>query len=776
MNGYLSEEQKILTDRIQWFSAQFNLGLLATAINSTLLYSLLLHNVSFLRLNIWLVLTLLHCLLRFFLKTRNKNRLLAPELIHRVRNAHLILLALSGCLWGAVPVFLFPYHSMPHQLMVIFVLGGMVAGSVGIFASILRAYYFFSIPIVLPLVIVLFSIGGKMYLIMGCMILLFFFFMSVSARSINHQIKRFLATKYENINLIDNLEKEIKERETAEALLKKQNQEIESIVKSRTAELRTANRQLILEIEDGKKAKAALRDSEQRFREFANSLPEIVFELDTQGNLLFANENAYRLTGYTKEDFTTGGLNAFAILAEEDRPKAQERFQSVMVEKQLSLYEYTAQTKDGRRFPISIHPSPIFEKGQITGFRGLIIDLTEQKRLEKAQRLLDNRLQRADKMDLLGTIAGGVAHDLNNILSGIVSYPDLLLQKLASDSDIRKPIETIQRSGKKAAAIVEDLLTLTRRGVMAEAPVCLNTLVDTYLTSPEYKKLIATHSDICVGKTLLEPLPLLIGSELHLLKTLMNLVANSAEALPHGGKIDISTDWKTVDEPLLGYTTIATGEYVLLSVRDTGIGISPEDLEHIFEPFFTKKKMGSSGTGLGMTVVWGTVEDHKGYIDIESRKGKGTNITLYLPVSQKNSQETPATQKEPRTTALGNKEDILLVDDIEEVRQIGSEMIQHLGYTVHSVTSGEEALSFLKKQSVELVILDMIMEPGMDGLDTYREIIRLHPGQKTLITSGYSQTGRLKEALSLGAGSHIKKPYSLETLSNAIEIAMKEER
>jgi CheY-like chemotaxis protein len=220
-----------------------------------------------------------------------------------------------------------------------------------------------------------------------------------------------------------------------------------------------------------------------------------------------------------------------------------------------------------------------------------------------------------------------------------------------------------------------------------------------------------------------------------------------------------------MDKPIKGYDDVKEGDYVALTVSDTGVGISKEDQKHIFEPFYTKKVMGRSGTGLGMSVVWATVKDHKGYIDISSRKGHGTSVTLYFPVTKKEkiSQIETVSMKE----FMGKGESILVVDDISEQREIANLMLTKLGYQVTTVASGEAAVEHLKAQAVDLVILDMIMDPGMDGLDTYEEIIKLHPGQKAIIVSGYSESERVKKAQNLGVGAYVKKPYVLRDIGAA---------
>jgi len=324
---------------------------------------------------------------------------------------------------------------------------------------------------------------------------------------------------------------------------------------------------------------------------------------------------------------------------------------------------------------------------------------------------------------------------------------------------------TIQESGQKAAVIVQDLLTLARRGVATTDVLNLNDIISDFLTTPECDKLRAFHSGIQIETHLDTDLLNILGSSVHLSKTVMNLVSNAAEAMPGGGKITISTANQYVDRPIRGYENVHEGDYVVLRVSDSGIGISPEDLARIFEPFYTKKVMGRSGTGLGMAVVWGTVKDHNGYIDVQSTRGKGTRCDLYFPVTREESTAKKTTV--PVDKYMGS-ESILVVDDVLQQREIACQVLSILGYSVTSVASGEEAIEYLKSNSAELLVLDMIMDPGIDGLETYRSILELHPGQKAIIASGFSETERVKEAQRLGAGAYIKKPYILEKIGLAV--------
>jgi nitrogen-specific signal transduction histidine kinase/CheY-like chemotaxis protein len=398
---------------------------------------------------------------------------------------------------------------------------------------------------------------------------------------------------------------------------------------------------------------------------------------------------------------------------------------------------------------------------------GLNTDITERKRAEEENWKLKEQLQRGEKMEALGTLAGGVAHDLNNVLGIVVGYSELLLMGADESSPIRPSLVNIMNGGQKAAAIVDDLLTLARRGVSGREDVLnLNQLIADCQRSQEFMKLSSYHPAVKI-KTDLEPDLLNIsGSSVHLGKTLYNLVSNASEAIPKGGVVTIKTTNEYLDKPIHGYDEIQEGDYVVLSVSDTGEGINAADLERIFEPFYTKKVMGRSGTGLGLAVVWGTVKDRNGYINVESTEGKGSTFTLYFPVTREElSAEHVAV---PISEYMGKGESILVVDDVKEQRSLASGLLGKLNYNVSIVSSGEEAIAYLKEHKVDLMVLDMIMDPGMDGLDTYRSVLEIRPKQKAVIVSGFSESDRVKAARALGAGTYVRKPYVIEKLGLAV--------
>jgi PAS domain S-box-containing protein len=512
-----------------------------------------------------------------------------------------------------------------------------------------------------------------------------------------------------------------------------------------------------------------LRDSEKKYRELVENANSIIMRRDIEGNITFFNEFAQFFFNFTENEILGKSLEG-TIFPNTASTKAYLDKLLILLKRSPQkpiVNEKESVLRNGKKVWIAWTYRPIFDNdGDFKEILCIGTDITELKRAEQEKRDLEARLQRAQKMEAIGTLAGGVAHDLNNILSGIVSYPELLLMDIPQESPLRKPILTIQKAGERAAAIVQDLLTLARRGVITTKVVNLNSIISEYLKSPEFENLKIYHPNVHIKTDFETDLLNILGSPIHLAKTIMNLVTNAAEAISDMGEIILSTNNRYIDRSLNGYDKIKEGDYVILCVRDTGIGIPAEDLERIFEPFYTKKVMGKSGTGLGMAVVWGTVKDHKGYIDVKSAGGKGTEFTLYFPVVRQ--ELTPDDPLLSIEDIMAKGESILVVDDVEDQREIASEMLSKLGYSVVSASSGEEAVDYMKHHSVDLLVLDMIMEPGIDGLDTYKKILEIHPNQKAIIASGYSETDRVKEAQRLGATSYVKKPYLLDKIGQVV--------
>jgi PAS domain S-box-containing protein len=500
-----------------------------------------------------------------------------------------------------------------------------------------------------------------------------------------------------------------------------------------------------------------LQNSEARYRSLFENAPTAYISLRIEDAVIInCNSAAIRLLGLQREDLLGSSLWCHVADDRQSRDKA-DWMQRQLMDGQAVHNEAIALTgRDEHPVWVNVSLQPFRNlQNQIVEGRCILVDTTMQKQLEE-------QLRQAQRMEAIGTLAGGVAHDLSNILSAIVSYPDLLLMDVPPESPLHDPLVKIKGAGKRAAAIVQDLLTLSRRGVAVTEVLSLNQVVEAYLASPEYDDLVKHHADIYVEIALSPELAAIKGSAIHLTKTIMNVMLNAAEAMPQGGRIQLLTRNQTIgadDRRLKG----EPGEYAVLSVSDNGYGIAPEDIRKVFEPFFTKKVMGRSGTGLGMAIVWAAVQDLKGFIDIHSQVGCGTQVELFFPATTEKQASQPLKDMPVENTGRG--ETVLVIDDNDEHREIANRMLERLGYRVIAVESGEAVLEkFSQSFTPDLVLIDILLEQGLDGLATLQRILEIAPKQKAVVTSGFAESNRVKKAQELGAAAYLKKPYSLREI------------
>lgn len=515
------------------------------------------------------------------------------------------------------------------------------------------------------------------------------------------------------------------------------------------------------DINEKKAAEKSLQKTLDEFSAIMDAIDYGVLFMDDQLRVRIANQ-AFRDIWKIPESFIAGHPSLRELMAfnrhNELYPVADNDFEQYMDAREAAVHggaiaPTSFERRDGSVLQYQCVVLP-------DGWRMLTyFDITELKNTQ-------DQLARAQKMEAIGLMAGGVAHDLNNILSGIVSYPELLLLQLPESSKLREPIEAIRESGERAATVVADLLTVARGVASIREPHDMHVLVQEYLHSPEYEKLKSLHPGVSCTECFEATDSIISCSPIHIKKTLMNLIANAMEAIKGEGEVQVLTSNLILER---GADGLPEGRYVVMAVQDNGPGISDDDIKHIFEPFYSKKMMGRSGTGLGLTVVWNTVEDHSGQIRVES-SGRGTRFTLFFPVSKEGVSRRESPQPESVNTAKG--EHVLVVDDELLLRKVASQILLELGYEVSSVASGEEAIEFVKDNPVDLLIIDMLMEPGITGRKTYEQILKTYPQQKAIVASGFSESDDVKATLQLGARGFIKKPYSIDQLGHAVKDAL----
>jgi two-component system cell cycle sensor histidine kinase/response regulator CckA len=545
----------------------------------------------------------------------------------------------------------------------------------------------------------------------------------------------------------------------------RRQRQLHQAIEKHNRKLRTLVKDLENEVRRRSKSEAAAKELHDRLETLIEALPDVIHFKDVQGRNLVVNKAYEKMVGLDKPSIL--GKRDKDLLPPDIAKKCHSIDDQVWQQKQAVRFEAVQQAADGRTVYWDAFKAPLFdEAGRFSGLVCVSRDVTDYKQAEQERQRLSVQLLHAQKMEAIGALAGGVAHDLNNILSGLISYPELLIARLPSDSPLKGPLQTIQASGERAASIVQDLLTMARRGIAQKEILLLNTVISEYLKSPVHRKRALEHPHVHVHTQLDDNLMNIRGSVSDITKIIMNLVINALESFDSSGTVTLSTENCYIDGLKIGTTDVGEGEYVHLKVADNGSGIAAEHLPRIFEPFYTQKKLGLSGSGLGLAVVWGTIQDHGGAIDVHSTPGQGTVFDIYLPANRQPIAQVP--EKIERESLMAKGESILVVDDAPLQREIAREMLEMLGYQLHVVHSGEAAVTFLQNHRVDLVVLDMIMGDGMDGLDTYQAVSSIYPGQKAVIASGFAETERVRKAQQLGAGAYVKKPFLLDTLAQAI--------
>ncbi len=410
--------------------------------------------------------------------------------------------------------------------------------------------------------------------------------------------------------------------------------------------------------------------------------------------------------------------------------------------------------KDGQLRYFLASAAPLLdEQGQVVGTMGIARDITERRKLEE-------QLLQAQKMESIGNLAGGIAHDFNNLLGGILGYASFAKKKTSLKDPLYHSLNSIERSATQAAELTKQLLGFARRGKYQVKPINCNALIQDL--SRFLKRTIDKRINLKVD---LDPhLHLIEGDETQLQQSLINICLNARDAMPTGGTLKLITGNETltrdIQEQQGGWKE---GEYVKITLSDTGVGMNEEVRSQVFEPFFTTKDPGR-GTGLGLSMVYGIIQNHSGYIKLKSELGQGTSFELLLPAAAESIVEEISPLSPGRIIPKGS-ETILIVDDEEIIRQLGGDILEDDGYHVLFAANGEEAIQIYRKhrKNIALVILDMVM-PGIGGKETFLKLKKINPRIKVLLSSGYSANEGVGDILKERLGGFIQKPYKDDEL------------
>ena len=503
----------------------------------------------------------------------------------------------------------------------------------------------------------------------------------------------------------------------------------------------------VRDITERKRAEEELKQSEEKYRNLIEHSNDAIYLL-YENKFEVINERFEKMFGVTQEEVRAPDFDFIQLVAPKSRELVIERAKMIAQGQEPShRYEFSALTKDGKEVEVEVSVSYVpYRGGKAT--QGILRDITERKQLEA-------QLRQAQKMEAIGTLAGGIAHDFNNILTGISGYTQLAMAKLSPQHPLFEDLEKVEQAASRAAILTRQILAFSRRQVLEIKVLNLNKTIEDIMRF--LRRIIGEHIDL---NTVLAPeLPSIKADPSAIEQILTNLCVNSRDAMPNGGELLIQSETVTLDEKYCEqHPWAAPGEFIMLLVSDTGIGMDDETLAHIFEPFFTTKEVGS-GTGLGLAMVYGLVKQHNGFIDVDSELSRGTAFKIYFPINGEEEEKTPSRTEESEVS--GGKERILVAEDEDSVRSLIVELLEGYGYTVMSEGNGANALRVFQrvKDEIDLVILDAVM-PLMGGREAY-EIMKEQSSQtKFLFISGYS-VNLLEKKFILDQGMNLlKKPFT----------------
>jgi two-component system cell cycle sensor histidine kinase/response regulator CckA len=677
--------------RVRQLYNQSHIGIVASLANSIILIALLWDLVPHSASIIWVSVMVLITALRYALFYRYRRSSLTPSNAGGFSMGFIIGVSLYGMVWGSSGIFLFPSGSVAHQAFLALMLGGMVVGAAAVFSIVMKAYFAFALPALIPIILRFFLLGDDIHRAMGGMGLLAGIIISYIAKRMNVVSVSSIKLQFENIGLIEHLAAE-KDR------IEKTNEDLKS------------------QIGERERVEEALRVSERRYRNLFDSISDFIYTHDLEGRFLTVNRATAQTLGYTSSELIGRPVSDFML------PKYRQAFRHQYLEQIKKRGFFTGVSRyvssDGTHHYVEYRNILVRQDGNEPYVSGVGRDITERTEAEIEVGKLEQQLFQSQKMEAIGTMAGGVAHNFRNILAVVSMNSELIRMKYRDERALQEIADVISNYSKKGEQLIEGLMQFSRRESKKDyQPLNLDEVIrETYeLTSISFDKMINIHLKIP------EPLTIM-GDHSGISQVLINLCTNAMDAMPQGGELHMEAKEE--------------GEKALVIISDTGEGMDKETQERCFDPFFTTKEV-NKGTGLGLSTTYGIVKEHGGDIHVYSELGQGTTFKLTFPLA---SSDMRIPEEYSTKIVRGKGEKVLVVDDEREMCRVMEELLKRLGYKAAYVRSGNSAIQKYKSWRPDVVLLDRNM-PEMDGVSCSEQIMDYDPNAKILIISGYDQDG-----------------------------------
>lgn len=749
MLAFFLNKAQFLPEKTRQFYSHLPAIFFASIVNAIILSYILWNEVPHQKLSAWLAFVFVLTLLRqvsFLAYKRSGNK---DAAIHRWIYLYLAGLFLSGLLWGAAGILIFPEDSVSHQIFVAFVLGGMVAGSIAS-ASIMRfSFYLFSVPALLPIIVRFLLLPNDIHFAMGIMIIIFLGCCLFISRNFHLSSVDLLKLRYQN-------EQEIERRRQSENALIRYKDELEQTVSGRTKDLESTNEELRLEIVERQKTEIALQESENKLKKVLETLPIGVWFTDEKGKIIYGNpagQKIWKGVRYVGSD-KFQAYNAWRKdIGEPITPEQWGIIRTIRNREELDE-EFEIKCFDGTHKTIQHWAVPILNiNGELEGVLAVNQDITVKK-------ALDEEREKTNKLESIGTLAGGIAHDFNNILVAILGNINLALFDTDIKEKTKKLLVEAEKASLRAKDLTHQLLTFAKGSDPIKEAASLESVIKDSANFVLLGDQVACQYDIPNDLWLTDI------DKGQISQVIQNIVLNAAHAMPGGGTVTI-----TCENVISGIREIlpfsAEQRLVKIRIHDSGIGIPQNMLEKIFDPYFSTK---AKGSGLGLAITQSIVNKHNGHISVESSPGEGSTFTIFLPASE---QVTMQQRELAEEIPPSSQAKILIMDDEDIVRDVAKEMLTRLRHEVTLSTKGEEAIQLYKEgmksgEPFDIVIMDLTIPGGMGGKDAAQEILRMDHKAKVIVSSGYSTDPVMANFKEYGFCAGIVKPFQLQDLSKVI--------